>query len=84
MSFTAAGHKHLARLWQSKTTPWRWVVLALGTAQRHGVTGRWCYSPPVPHLWQFHVTPIHVSREPNSWSFGLCWGARTVYVKTHR
>lgn len=83
MSFIAAGHRHLATLRKSKAVAWQWTSLNLGSAQPNQ-HGRWCYRVPSIRLWQFHVTPIHVSRDGSKWYFGLCWGARTIYVLRHR
>lgn len=83
MSFTAAGHRHLRTLWKSKTVCWHWTSLNLGHAQPNQ-HGRWCYRVPSSRMWQFHVTPIHVSRDGSKWLVGLCLGKRTIYVLRHR
>ena len=83
MSFTAAGHRHLRTLWKSKTVAWHWTALNLGHAQPNQ-HGRWCYRVARIRMWQFHLTPLHLSRDGDKRYFGLCFGKRTIYVMRHR
>lgn len=83
MTFTAAGHRHLRTLWKHPTIAWHWTTLNYGHAQPNQ-HGRWCYRMPRRLGFQFHVTPIHVSRDGSKWHGGLCLGRRTVYVLRHR
>lgn len=84
MSFTAAGHRHLGTLWKSKTTCWHWTALNIGNAQPNQ-HGRWNYrGPRHMRMWQFHITPVHISRDGSKWYIGLCWDRRTIYIQRHR
>lgn len=83
MSFTAAGHRYLWTIKRSKTVPWHWMALNLGTAQP-GLHGRWNYRVKSARAYQIHITPIHISRWGGQRYWGLCLGARTIYVMRHR
>ena len=58
MSTTAESTRHLRTLRHDKKTPWHWTALCVGHVQPRGYRtyrkSRW--------FWQFHVTPVHVSR----------------------
>ncbi|MEU3613508.1 hypothetical protein ABZ725_14490 [Streptomyces sp. NPDC006872] len=79
MSTTADSTRHLGTVWRGEK-PWHWKALKTGHVQPLGYrthySSRW--------HWQFHLTPIHIARDNNSWEIGLCLGKRTLFLLTHR
>lgn len=80
----AAGHHHLANLWQSKERCWEWIALQYGQEQSavHFVAGR-AWGPWWRRNFTFHITPIHLARWSGEAEIGLCFGSRTLYLKRH-
>lgn len=79
MSTTADTTRHLGTVWRG-SKPWDWKALYVGHAQPRGYRTRWTDR----HRWQLHLTPIHIERDWDKWEIGLCFGKRTVFLKTHR
>lgn len=79
MSTTADSTRHIRTL-RRGAKPWHWTALYIGHVQPRGHRTYWRNR----HIWQLHLTPIHLHRHGSRWEIGLCWGRRTVYVLRHR
>lgn len=78
MNTTADSTRYLRTLWRGDK-PWHWLALYVGHVQPLGYRNRWHSR----WRWQFHLTPIHVSRDGSKWTAGLCFGRRTIFVFKH-
>lgn len=79
MNTTADSTRHLKTIWRGEKS-WHWKALYVGHVQRLGMrTFR-----RSPFFWQLHVTPLHLSRDGDKWTAGLCLGKRTVFLYSHR
>lgn len=78
MGTTGDSTRHLKTLWKG-AKPWQWKTLKYGHSQPLGYR---TYRKN-RHLWQLHLTPIHVARDNARWEFGVCLGKRTLFVLSH-
>lgn len=79
LSLTAATSRHVATLWHGNE-PWNWLALYAGHEQPRGHRTWWRHR----RMWKLHLTPLHVSRDGDSWTLGVCFGARTLLLYRHR
>ncbi|MGA4989893.1 hypothetical protein [Nonomuraea bangladeshensis] len=75
---TAATTRYIRTVWRGKKS-WNWIALYVGHVQPRGYRTYFRHK----RLWQFHLTPIHASRDGIKWTVGLCWGRRTIYLFKH-
>lgn len=76
---TADTTRHISTVWKGEK-PWHWKALYRGHSQPRGYRSYWHNR----HRWQLHLTPIHLSRDGEKWTAGLCFGKRTIYLASHR
>lgn len=80
MTTTGETTRHLWTIRQGDPA-WHWSGLFVGHVGRPiGRRSFWSSR----HLFQLHVTPLHVARANTTWEYGLCLGKRTLYVLRHR